>query len=108
MFDDFTDERIDVGEVELRVRHAGRGLPVLLVHGHPRTGSTWHRVAPQLVERGFTVVCPDMRGYGQSGKARILPGHSQQSKREVAADLVRLMDALGHSRFAVVGHDHGS
>lgn len=108
MFDDFTDERIDVGEVELRVRHAGRGLPVLLVHGHPRTGSTWHRVAPQLVDRGFIDVCPDMRGYGQSGKARILPDHSQQSKRAVAADLVRLMDALGHSRFAVVGHDRGS
>ncbi len=49
-----------------------------------------------------------MRGYGQSGKARILPDHSQQSKRAVAADLVRLMDALGHSRFAVVGHDRGS
>ncbi|MEU4427507.1 alpha/beta hydrolase [Actinoplanes sp. NPDC024001] len=107
MFDDFTDERIDVGEVELRVRHAGQGPPVLLVHGHPRTGATWHRVAPRLVARGFTVVCPDMRGYGQSGKARILPDHSQQSKRAVAADLVQLMKALGHATFAVAGHDRG-
>ncbi|KOX04021.1 alpha/beta hydrolase [Micromonospora sp. NRRL B-16802] len=108
MFEGFADERIDVGEVELRVRHAGRGHPVLLVHGHPRTGSTWHRVAPQLVDRGFTVVCPDMRGYGQSGKARILSDHSQQSKRTVAADLARLMNALGHPTFSVVGHDRGA
>ncbi len=108
MFDGFEDERVDVGEVELRVRHAGRGPAVLLIHGHPRTGSTWHWVAPQLVDRGFTVVCPDMRGYGQSGKAQILADHSQQSKRVVAADMVQLMDELGHPRFATVGHDRGS
>ncbi|MET7835720.1 alpha/beta hydrolase [Micromonospora sediminicola] len=108
MFDDFTDERIDVGEVELRVRHAGQGPPVLLVHGHPRTGATWHRVAPRLVERGFAVVCPDMRGYGRSGKADLRPDHSQQSKRAVAADLRRLMDLLGYPRFATVGHDRGA
>jgi haloacetate dehalogenase len=108
MFEGFADERIDVGEVELRVRYAGHGRPVLLIHGHPRTGSTWHRVAPPLVDQGFTVVCPDMRGYGQSGKAAIRPDHSQQSKRAVAADMVRLMDALGHATFAVAGHDRGS
>src|SRR4051795_2214428 len=100
MFDGFEDERVDVGEVELRVRYAGHGPPVLLIHGHPRTGSTWHRVAPQLVGRGFSVFCPDMRGYGQSGKAQILADHSQQSKRVVAADLVQLMEKLGHSTFA--------
>lgn len=107
MFEGFTDQRIDVGEVELRVRYAGQGRPVLLVHGHPRTGSTWHRVAPRLVDLGFTIVCPDMRGYGQSGKAQIRPDHSQQSKRAVARDMLRLMNALGHSTFAAVGHDRG-
>jgi haloacetate dehalogenase len=107
MFDGFTDERIDVGEVALRVRYAGQGRPVLLIHGHPRTGSTWHRVAPQLVERGFAVTCPDMRGYGQSGKARLRPDHSQQSKRAMAGDLVRLMAVLGYATFDVVGHDRG-
>ncbi|MFI5897305.1 alpha/beta fold hydrolase [Actinoplanes sp. NPDC051513] len=107
MFEEFTDERVDVGEVELRVRHAGHGPAVLLIHGHPRTGSTWHRVAPRLVERGFTVVCPDMRGYGQSGKAEVRPDHAQQSKRTVALDLVRLMRKLGHATFTVVGHDRG-
>ena len=107
MFEGFTDEKIDVGEVTLRVRHGGDGPPVLLVHGHPRTGATWHRVAPRLAEQGCTVVCPDMRGYGQSGKAEILPDHAQQSKRAVALDLVRLMRELGHERFAAVGHDRG-
>ncbi|EEP70455.1 hydrolase [Micromonospora sp. ATCC 39149] len=107
MFQGFKDERINVGEVDLRVRHAGEGPPVLLIHGHPRTGSTWHRVAPRLVELGHTVVCPDMRGYGRSGKAEIRPDHAQQSKRAVARDLVHLMTSLGHSHFAAVGHDRG-
>jgi haloacetate dehalogenase len=107
VFDGFADRMVDVGEVALRARYAGTGSPVLLIHGHPRTGATWHRVAPQLVDRGFSVVCPDMRGYGRSTTAPIRPDHSQQSKRAVAADLVRLMETLGHSTFAVVGHDRG-
>jgi haloacetate dehalogenase len=107
MFEGFTDERIDVGEVTLRVRHGGHGPAVLLVHGHPRTGATWHQVAARLVARGFTVVCPDMRGYGQSGKAEVRPDHTQLSKRTVAGDLVRLMAHLGHSHFALAGHDRG-
>ncbi|MBM2615984.1 alpha/beta hydrolase [Actinoplanes sp. LDG1-06] len=107
MFEDFSDERVDVGEVELRVRHGGQGPPLLLIHGHPRTGSTWHRVAPRLVEAGFTVVCPDMRGYGRSGKAEVRGDHSQQSKRAVAGDMARLMRALGFERFVVAGHDRG-
>lgn len=107
MFESFADESVDVGEVSLRVRHGGSGPPVLLVHGHPRTGATWHRVAPLLAADGFTVVCPDMRGYGRSGKAEVQPDHAQQSKRAVAADLVELMHLLGHPSFAVAGHDRG-
>jgi haloacetate dehalogenase len=107
MFEGFTDEHVDVGEVALRVRHGGSGPPVLLVHGHPRTGATWHRVAPLLVAAGFTVVCPDMRGYGRSTKAEVRADHAQQSKRAVAGDLVRLMDHLGHPHFAMAGHDRG-
>ncbi len=107
MFEKFTDERIDVDEVSLRVRHGGGGPPVLLVHGHPRTGATWHRVAPRLVAAGHTVVCPDMRGYGRSDKAEIEKDHSQQSKRAVAGDLVTLMRRLGHERFTIAGHDRG-
>ncbi|MBA2639227.1 MAG: alpha/beta hydrolase [Nocardioidaceae bacterium] len=107
MFDGFVDERVNVGEVCLRVRHGGAGPPVLLVHGHPRTGATWHRVAPRLVNAGFTVVCPDMRGYGRSDKAAVRRDHAQQSKRSVARDLVQLMQLLDQPRFAMVGHDRG-
>jgi haloacetate dehalogenase len=107
VFEDFIDEQVDVGEVTLRVRYAGEGPPVLLIHGHPRTGSTWHAVAPQLLAQGFAVVCPDMRGYGRSGKAVVRIDHSQQSKRVVALDMVRLMQKLGHATFTAVGHDRG-
>lgn len=107
MFDGFAMERIDVGDVVLRVRHGGSGSPVVLVHGHPRTHTTWHRVAPLLAERS-TVVCPDLRGYGGSTSPPDLPDHSQASKRAMAGDVVALMRYLGHERFAVVGHDRGA
>lgn len=107
IFEGFVDERVDVGEVVLRVRHGGSGPPILLVHGHPRTGATWHQVAARLVGAGFTVVCPDMRGYGQSTAPSPRPDHAQQSKRAVAGDLVKLMRGLGHQRFSVAGHDRG-
>jgi haloacetate dehalogenase len=108
VFDDFSDERIDAGSLKLRVRHGGTGPPVLLIHGHPRTGSTWHAVAPRLLEAGHTVVVADMRGYGQSDKAPIQADHSQQSKRAVAGDLAKVMTRLGHSAYGVVGHDRGA
>ncbi|MCP3801589.1 alpha/beta hydrolase [Allokutzneria sp. A3M-2-11 16] len=106
MFEGFALEQIDVGEVRLSVRRGGSGPPILLLHGHPRTHTTWHRVAPLLARR-YSVVCPDMRGYGQSSKPQTEPDHSQQSKRAVANDCVKLMEALGHKQFAVVGHDRG-
>ena len=68
MFDHFDTRHVDVGETSVFVRHGGDGPPVLLLHGHPRTSATWHRVAPWLVANGHTVVCPDLRGYGRSGK----------------------------------------
>jgi haloacetate dehalogenase len=64
MFAGFTLDRIHVGGVALRVRYGGAGPPVLLLHGHPRTHMTWHRVAP-LLARTHTVMCPDLRGYGE-------------------------------------------
>jgi haloacetate dehalogenase len=100
-FDGFTLERIDAGGVTLRVRHGGSGPAVLLLHGHPRTHATWHRVAPRLAAH-HTVVCPDLRGYGESSK---VPPYT---KRAMAADMLALMHALGHERFAVVGHDRGA
>jgi haloacetate dehalogenase len=106
-FDGFELERIDVGEASLRVRHGGAGPPVLLLHGHPRTHTTWHRVAP-LLARSHTVVCPDLRGYGESSKPETTEDHEPYSKRAMARDCRALMAALGHERFAVVGHDRGA
>ena len=107
VFEGFRDEVIDLSEARLRVRFGGDGPPVLLVHGHPRTGATWHRVAPRLAAAGYRVVCPDMPGYGKSSKPEVSADHRQQSKRAVADKLVELMRALGHERFAAAGHDRG-
>ncbi len=107
MFEDFEAGRVQVDEASVFVRHGGEGPPVLLLHGHPRTSATWHRVAPLLVERGFTVVCPDLRGYGRSRGPAPTADHSGHSKRAVANDMVEVMRSLGHARFALAGHDRG-
>ncbi len=107
MFEGFQLEFVDVGEVTLRVRHGGAGSPVVLLHGHPRTHVTWHKVAPLLAVQ-HTVVCPDLRGYGESSKPPTTDDHEPYSKRAMARDVVALMRRLGHERFAVVGHDRGS
>jgi haloacetate dehalogenase len=109
VFEGFELLRVDVGGgIELRVRTGGSGPPVVLLHGHPRTHTTWHRVAPRLVAAGHTVVCPDLRGYGRSSTPPTTADHAPYAKRAMAGDVVRLMHLLGHDRFAVVGHDRGS
>jgi haloacetate dehalogenase len=109
VFDGFDLRWVDVSHgVRLRVRVGGAGPAVVLLHGHPRTHTTWHRVAPLLVAAGYTVVCPDLRGYGRSTAPPPAPDHSQASKRAMAGDVLTLMSQLGHQRFAVVGHDRGS
>lgn len=109
MFEGFEDEVVDVGDARIATRHASGGGPaVLLLHGHPRTSATWHRVAPRLVDAGLAVVCPDLRGYGRSCGPAPTADHAAHSKRAVAGDMIRVMSRLGHRRFAVVGHDRGS
>ena len=80
---------------------------MLLLHGHPRTHTTWHRVAPLLAGE-FSVVCPDLRGYGLSSKPPATEDHGTYSKRAMAGDSLALMRELGYERFAVVGHDRGA
>ena len=105
-FEGFELTTIDSGDVSLRVRYGGSGSPLLLLHGHPRTHATWHRVAPLLATE-HTVVCPDLRGYGGSSKPPTTPDHAPYSKRAMAEDCLNLMRSLGHARFAVAGHDRG-
>ena len=107
MFEEFNETRIEVEPgIELHVRTAGSGTPVVLLHGYPQSGLCWHRVAPALAER-HTVVVPDLRGYGRSSTPPDDAEHTVYSKRRMAADVVAVMSALGHERFAVVGHDRG-
>ena len=106
LFEGFALEMIRTGEATIRVRHGGSGSPILLLHGHPRTHVTWHRVAP-LLAIDHTVVCLDLRGYGGSSNPPTTPDHEPYSKRAMARDCVEVMRALGHERFAVAGHDRG-
>lgn len=109
MFDGFQEDLIDVGEASIFTRHAaGDGTPVLLLHGHPRTSATWHRVAPLLTAAGVPVVCADLRGYGRSIGPAPSADHVSHSKRTVANDMLAVMRRLGHRQFALVGHDRGS
>ena len=103
----FTQQRIPVGGAEINLLTGGDGPPLLLIHGYPQTHAMWHRLAPELA-RHFTVICPDLRGYGDSSKPPGKPDHGNYSKREMARDLAEVMTALGFERFAVVGHDRGA
>ena len=106
MFEGFALAHVDVGDLTLRVRTGGSGPPLLLLHGHPQTHAMWNRVAPALAEQ-FSLVMPDLRGYGESSKPPTTHDHSSYAKRTMATDVVRLMDGLGHDTYGVVGHDRG-
>src|SRR5215470_99140 len=97
----FTSRYIDTGGLRQHVVTGGQGPPLLLVHGWPQTWYAWRLVMPALA-RDFTVIVPDQRGTGLSGKP---PGGYDTAT--LAGDLAALMDALGHRRFAVAGHDTG-
>jgi haloacetate dehalogenase len=105
-FDEFTPAFIPVDETEIFVRHAGRGPALLLLHGFPQTHVMWRAVAPALTEE-FTVVCADLRGYGESGKPPSTSDHAPYAKRAMARDMVQMMERLGFDCFSVAGHDRG-
>ena len=102
----FTRSQIAVSGTDIAVAVAGSGPPLLLLHGFPQTMAMWHRVAPLLTDY-FTVVCADLRGYGDSGRPASGPDHAGYSKRAMAQDQVEVMSALGFDTFAVAGHDRG-
>ena len=111
-FDGFARRRVAASGAEISLVTGGEGPPLLLLHGFPETHLMWHRVAPALAER-FTVVAPDLRGYGDSGKPQNTGGqgggdHAAYSKRAMAQDMVEVMEALGHRRFRLAAHDRGA
>ena len=103
----FTTRRVRANGVTIHLASAGSGPALLMLHGYPQSHVMWHRIAPRLIDR-YTVVCPDLRGYGDSSKPKGLPDHSNYSKRVMAQDMVEVMGKLGHDRFHLVGHDRGA
>ena len=107
-FEGFEARRFPVNGVEIFARIGGTPgkPPLLLLHGFPQTHVLWHRVARQLAA-DYTLVLPDLRGYGDSSRPPGLPDHANYSKREMARDMVGVMQSLGHERFYACGHDRG-
>ena len=106
-FDDFTLTSIDLPRGPIRLRHGGSGPPLLLLHGNPQTHAMWNAIAPDLAQT-YTVYAPDLRGYGGSVKPPATEDHSPYSKREMALDLIALMEHFGHAQFRVAAHDRGA
>src|SRR5437764_13591419 len=106
-FPGFEQRRIATSGAEINLVTGGSGSPLLLLHGYPQTHVMWRKIAPRLAQ-GFTVVIPDLRGYGDSAKPPSAPDHSAYSKRALALDQVETMAALGIERFHVAGHDRGA
>jgi haloacetate dehalogenase len=104
--EDFKSREVDVGAARLFARIGGAGPPLLLLHGFPQTHLCWGRIAPQLA-RHFTLVLADLTGYGQSRGPIPDDQGSNYSKRAIAGHMVALMEALGHKRFSLAGHDRG-
>ena len=106
MFEGFVRERIETAGTTINVVRGGAGPPLLLLHGYPQTHVEWHKVAPIFAEH-YTVVAPDLRGYGDSGKPPSDGGLVAYCKRTTANDQVEVMSKLGFDAFHVVGHDRG-
>jgi haloacetate dehalogenase len=103
----FAQRRVTVADgVALNVAVGGSGSPIVLLHGFPQTHLMWRHVAADLAA-DHTVICPDLRGYGDSDKPADPDGQTY-SKRTMAADIIALARTLGHERFALAGHDRGA
>ena len=106
MFENFKTQRIKTSGTDIHVTWGGNGPPLLLLHGYPESHLMWHKVAPPLAKH-FTVVAPDLRGYGESGKPKTSDDHFPYSKRAMALDQVEVMATLGFKEFFLAGHDRG-
>ena len=106
LFPGFATRRVRAAEADIHCVVGGSGPPLLMLHGYPQTHAMWHRIAPTLAQN-HTVVCADLRGYGDSSKPATDARHSPYSKRATATDMVEVMHELGFDRFDLVGHDRG-
>jgi haloacetate dehalogenase len=104
---EFNDTQVKTSGAEIHLVHGGAGRPLLLLHGYPQTHVMWHKLAPRLVN-GFHIICPDLRGYGDSSKPTSTADHYPYSKRAMAQDMVEVMASFGYREFFVAGHDRGA
>ncbi len=105
-FAHLTLEKMQLDETEIAFRRCGKGPAILCLHGYPQTHYMWHKIAPTLAQE-FTLIMPDLRGYGDSGKPETDAYHTPYSKRAMAADLAQLMAVCGYPEYGVIGHDRG-
>ena len=106
LFPGFASHWIDTSAGKMFARAGGSGPPLLCLHGYPQTHVMWHRVASALA-RHFTLVQPDLPGYGWSAVPEAKPDHAPYTKRAMANVMIEIMEALGHPRFGLAGHDRG-
>src|SRR5258708_10606423 len=106
LYPGFASHWIDTAAGRIFARSGGEGPPLLLLHGYPQTNVMWHRVAPALAAH-FSLIIPDLPGYGWSDAPPSDAAHAPYTKRAMAAAMIEVMEALGHVRFRLAGHDRG-
>lgn len=106
-FDGFEERVIEVADAHVFLRMKGEGVPLVLLHGYPQSSAMWHKIAPELAKT-YRVICPDLRGYGRSGKPETTVDHAPYSKRAMAGDILAALEQLGVGRFMIGAHDRGA
>ena len=106
MFEQFKQDKINVNEININYKIGGKGEPLLLLHGYPQSHILWRKIAPLFAEN-YTVICPDLRGYGDSDKPESDKSHLAYSKKNMGLDQNELMKKLGFNEYFLVGHDRG-
>ncbi len=105
--DIFKKDKLRLEDITINYKHGGKGKALLLIHGYPQTHTMWHKVANEL-SKFYYVICPDLRGYGDSSKPKGLENHQNYSKKTMAKDMIELMKYLAFDEFFVAGHDRGA
>lgn len=106
LFPGYESHWIDTSIGRIFARSGGEGPPLLLLHGYAQSNVMWHKVAPALAQK-FTLIMPDLPGYGWSDVPRSGKGHAPYDKRSMARAMIEVMEKLGHARFYLAGHDRG-
>ena len=106
MFKNFKQDIIEVNGVNINYKIGGKGEPLLLLHGYPQSHVLWRKIAPLFAEN-YTVICSDLRGYGDSDKPQSDKTHLAYSKKTMGLDQNELMKKLGFNEYFLVGHDRG-